>query len=82
MWGSKGYAKEVPFVTMATPSLTVSTPQQQSEPVDGESEREREGEREESEGREEREMVSPVRPLTSVGYRRAWYRGTCTCTCS
>ena len=49
VWGSKGYAREVPPIAIATPSTVIATPQQ-VEPVvgDSEGERERGGEEERS----------------------------------
>ena len=67
MGGSKGYAREVPPVAIATPSTVIVTPQQ-VEPVVGDSERERERERggeEERSDMEARENTSS-RPLTAV----------------
>ena len=65
MWGSKGYAREVPPVAIAMPSTVIATPQQ-VEPavVDSERERERGGEE------EERENTSS-RPLTAVSLQSA-----------
>ena len=81
VWGSKGYAKEVPPVAIAIPPLTTITPTHEPQlPVgtavsreeegergwEGEGERERSG----SDGRVEREInVPPSRPLTAV----RWY---------
>ena len=67
MWGSKGYAREVPPVAIATPSTVIATPQQ-VEPVVGDSEGERERERggeEERSDMEARENTSS-RSLTAV----------------
>ena len=52
MWGSKGYAKEVPPVAIAIPPTVIASPQH-VEPVAVDAEREREKERE-REGEEER----------------------------
>ena len=66
MWGSKGYAKEIPPVAIATPPPVVVAPHQVEPAVDGERERETEREREREEDLGEREETTSSHPLTAV----------------
>ena len=70
VWGSKGYVKEVPSVSMTTPPIATTTmsprPVAAAGTVDGEGEREEEEEVEG--GGREKVGDSPSRPITAVSF--------------
>ena len=87
MWGSKGYAKEVPPVAMAIPPTVIASPQH-VEPVAVDAEREREREREEEisdmGGREEdtsSHSLTAVSVFTENLSKLLLHMHVRTCTC-